>query len=90
MPILAGIQRRSYVVGRIRAGDKDSEGRPHRLEGFRFTTPSPKVAGEVAEFTGGQQPRPWGREWEVYTSIREIAVALPPGDGANDQPYDEN
>jgi hypothetical protein len=80
MAILAGIQRRSYVVGRIRAGDKDEKGRPHRLEGFRFTTPSPKVAGEIAEWTGGDQPRAWGREWEVYTKVREIAVALPPGD----------
>ncbi len=80
MPILAGIQRRNYVIGRIRAGDKDDQGRPHRLEGFRFTTPSPKVAGEIAEFTQGDKPRPWGREWEIYTRIREIAVALPPGD----------
>ncbi len=80
MPILAGIQRRNYVIGRIRAGDKDEQGRPHRLEGFRFTTPSPKVAGEIAEFTQGDTPRPWGREWEIYTRIREIAVALPPGD----------
>ena len=41
MPILTGIQARNYVVGRIRAGDKDDKGRPHRLDGFRFTTPSP-------------------------------------------------
>ena len=80
MAILAGIQRRNYVIGRIRAGDKDDKGRPHRLDGFRFTTPSPKVAAEVAEFTGGDKPRQWGREWEVYTQIRRIAVALPPGD----------
>lgn len=80
MPILTGIQRRNYEVGRIRAGDKDSEGRPHRLDGFRFTTPSAKVAGEVAEFTDGDAPRRWGQQWEVYTKVREIAVALPPGD----------
>jgi hypothetical protein len=80
MAILAGIQRRSYVIGRIRTGDKDDKGRPHRLDGFRFTTPSPKVAAEVAEFTGGDKPRQWGREWEVYTKIRRIPVALPPGD----------
>lgn len=80
MPILAGIQRRNYVVGRIRGGDKDAKGLPHRLDGFRFTSPSPKVAAEIAEFTGGDKPRQWGREWEVYTKIRRIAVALPPGD----------
>jgi hypothetical protein len=80
MAILAGIQRRNYVIGRIRTGDKDDKGRPHRLDGFRFTTPSPKVAGEIAEFTGGDKPRPWGREFEVYTKIRRIPVALPPGD----------
>jgi len=79
MPILAGIQQRSYVIGRIRTGDKDDKGLPHRLDGFRFTTPSPKVAAEVAEFTGGDKPRQWGREWEVYTKIRRIPVALPPG-----------
>ena len=80
MPILTGIQRRSYVIGRIRTGDKDEKGRPHRLDGFRFTTPSPKVAAEIAEYTQGDEPRPWGREWEVYTKIRRIPVALPPGD----------
>lgn len=80
MPILTGIQRRSYVIGRIRAGDKDDKGRPHRLEGFRFTTPSPKVAAEVAGFFQGDAPRPWGREWEVYTKARGIPVALPLGD----------
>ena len=79
MAILTGIQTRSYMVGRIKAGDKDEEGRPHRLEGFRFTSPSPKVAGEIAEFYHGEEPRPWGRQWEVYTSLTEIAVALPPG-----------
>jgi Recombination directionality factor-like len=80
MPILAGIQRRNYVIGRIRGGDKDAKGLPHRLDGFRFTTPSPKVAAEIAEYTQGDEPRSWGREWEVYTKIRRIPVALPPGD----------
>jgi hypothetical protein len=79
MAILAGIQRRNYVVGRIRNGDKDEKGRPHRLDGFRFTSPSQKVAGEVAEFYQGDDVRRWGQEWEVYTKVREIAVALPPG-----------
>jgi hypothetical protein len=79
MTILTGIQTRSYVVGRIRAGDKDENGRPHRLDGFRFTSPSPKVAREIAELGQGEEPRPWGKQWEVYTSLTEIAVALPPG-----------
>lgn len=79
MTILTGIQTRSYVVGRIRAGDKDDNGRPHRLNGFRFTSPSPKVAREIAEFYQGEEPRPWGKQFEVYTSLTEIAVSLPPG-----------
>lgn len=79
MAILTGIQTRSYMIGRIKAGDKDEKGRPHRLDGFRFTTPSQKVAGEVAEFYQGGDVRSWGQQWEVYTSLTEIAVALPPG-----------
>lgn len=79
MAILTGIQARSYVVGRIRAGDKDEKGRPHRLDGFRFTSPSQKVAGEIADFYQGDDIRRWGQEWEVYTKLREIAIALPPG-----------
>jgi hypothetical protein len=79
MPILAGIQSRNYRIGQIKAGDKDENGRPRRLEGFRFTTHSPRVAAEVAEFYHGEDPRPWGRQWEVYTSVREIDMALPPG-----------
>jgi len=79
MPILTGIQARNYVVGRIRTGDKDDQGHPHRLDGFRFTSPSPKRAAEIAELYDGSQPRPWRQEWEVYTRLREITIALPPG-----------
>jgi hypothetical protein len=79
MPILAGIQRRNYRVGQIKAGDKDANGRPRRLEGFRFTTHSERVAAEIAAYYKGEDPRPWGRQWEVYTKVRELAVALPPG-----------
>ena len=79
MPILAGTQARNYVVGRIRAGDKDDKGRPRRLDGFRFTSPSPKRAAEIAELYDGSPPRPWRQEWEVYTKLREITIALPPG-----------
>lgn len=85
MPINGGIQVRNYTVGRIRAGDKDEKGRPHRLDGFRFTSPSQKVAVEVAELYRGDDVRRWGQEWEVYTKLREIAVALPPGDLVIDQ-----
>jgi len=79
MAILTGIQARSYVVGRIRAGDKDEKGRPHRLDGFRFTSPSQMAAKDIAEFYQGDDVRRWGQEWEVYTRQREIAMALPPG-----------
>ena len=79
MPINAGIQRRNLVVGRIRTGDKDDSGRPHRLDGFRFTTVSQEAALAVAELYGGTEPRPWRQEWEVYTKLRRLPVALPPG-----------
>ena len=79
MPINSGIQVRNYRVGQIKAGDKDASGRPHRLDGFRFVTPAPSAAAEVAAYYGGDEPRPWGKQWEVYTRVREIAVALPPG-----------
>jgi hypothetical protein len=83
MPINAGIQVRNYRVGQIKAGDKEDLGggksRPHRLDGFRFTTPAPSVAAQIAEHYQGDEPRPWGKQWEVYTKVREIAVALPPG-----------
>lgn len=78
--ILAGIQRRNLTIGRIRAGDKDEKGRPHRLEGFRFTTSSELAACTIAELYQGQQPRPWARQWEVYTPVRELGMSLPPGD----------
>jgi hypothetical protein len=80
MAILAGIQRRNYRIGQIKAGDKDERGLPRRLSGFRFTTHAQNVAFEVAEFFGGEEPRPWGRQWEVYTKTSDIAIALPPGD----------
>lgn len=70
---------RTYEVGRIRSGDKDADGKPRRLEGFRFTTYTEAAAYQVAELFEGDEPRPWRREWEVYTRCRSIAVALPPG-----------
>jgi Recombination directionality factor-like len=78
--IAAGLQpRTTYEAGRIRAGDKDEQGRPHRLDGFRFTTHSENAALQVAELYDGYDLRPWGRQWEVYTKRRNLAVALPPG-----------
>jgi len=79
MAIRAGLQARNYRVGQIKAGDKDEKGRPRRLDGFRFVTPARSAALEVAAYYQGDEPRPWGRQWEVYTQVREIAVALPPG-----------
>lgn len=70
---------RTYEVGRIRAGDKDADGKPRRLEGFRFTTYTEAAAYQAAALFEGDEPRPWRREWEVYTRCRSIAVALPPG-----------
>lgn len=78
--IAAGLQpRTTYEAGRIRAGDKDEQGRPRRLEGFRLTTHSENAALQVAELYDGYDLRPWGRQWEVYTRRRSLAVALPPG-----------
>ncbi len=40
---------------------------------------SENAAIEVAERFDGYDLRPWGRQWEVYTRLRSLAVALPPG-----------
>lgn len=78
--IVAGLQpRTTYEAGRIRAGDKTADGKPRRLDGFRFTSHSEALALQVAELWDGYDLRPWGRQWEVYTRCRSIAVALPPG-----------
>jgi hypothetical protein len=79
MPIYTGIQVRNYRVGQIKAGDKDEKGRPRRLDGFRFVTPAQSAAAEIANYFQGDEVRPFGRQWEVYTKVRNIAVALPPG-----------
>ena len=54
-------------------------GRPRRTDGFRFTTISQEAALAVAELYGGSEPRPWRQQWEVYTKLRRLPVALPPG-----------
>ena len=78
--ITAGLQPRvTYRAGQIRSGDKDGQGRPHRLDGFRFTSHSEEAALRCAELYDGYDLRPWGRQWEVYTNCRVLDVALPPG-----------
>lgn len=87
MPILAGIQARNSQVGAIRIGD-ENDGRPRKLNAFRFTSPSRTAVEQIAGLYDGSDitpwfPRPgkqWGQQWQVYTEVSEIAIALPPGD----------
>jgi hypothetical protein len=44
-----------------------------------LTTRSESAAIQCAELYDGYDLRPWGRQWEVYTRCRSLAVALPPG-----------
>ena len=78
--IVAGLQpRTTYEAGRIRTGDKDEKGKPRRTDGFRLTSHSEKAVTRAAELYDGYDLRPWGRQWEVYTRLRNMEVALPPG-----------
>lgn len=92
MPIdPAAIQMRHSETGAIRCGDQvtGSNGKPvaHKLENFRFTSPSLTELRQLAHKYGGEitewYPRAgtrWGKQWQVYSEVDEIAVALPPGD----------
>jgi hypothetical protein len=79
------LRSRLAQLGVIRLGEKKATQnggiRPAKLSNFRFTTPSQKIAKDVAALLGGT-PRPWqnttGPEWEVYTDASEISVLIPP------------
>lgn len=90
MAINAGIQLRNHEVGAVRLGFEDlgSNGKPipHKLDKFRFTSPSLTELRQVARLYGGEvtewYPRrgqTWGRQWQVFSEADEIPIALPPG-----------
>lgn len=65
------IQRRAVETGRIRLGrqlvSRNGKKYPSKLDAFRFTTPSRRVADAVAEYLGGDVRRwddaPTGEQW---------------------------
>lgn len=70
------------VQGRIRIGEKGAKGQPVKLNAFRFTSGDGDAIEEIAVRYGGT-PRLWsgspnGVEYEVYTEVTSIPVALPP------------
>lgn len=85
MPINAGLSPKKYRSGQIKIGDRVDIGggktRPRKLDGFRFCTHAKSIAYSVYEcfHDDADEPRPWGGQWEVYTRLAEIDIALPPG-----------
>jgi hypothetical protein len=79
MPIkLIALQRRFAEQGRIRLGYKQGgNGRPVKLEKFRFTSPSEQHIKDLAQLYGGD-PKPWDNngkpEFEVYSDVKSIPV----------------
>lgn len=94
MPIKTlAVQRRSREIGRIRLGAQvpTERGRPRpiKLDTFRLTTASQRIAEAAAALLGGQA-RPWttaptAGQWEVITGTDTIPVAIPPGATAMSQ-----
>ena len=77
----AMLQQRNSVIGTLHPGDKitiNDKLVPHALENWRITTHSRTTAVQLADLYGGQ-PLRWGKQWEVYTEVDELPVALPPG-----------
>lgn len=82
--INAGLAPKKYRSGQIKIGDQvERNGKmvPRKLDGFRFCTHAKSIADSVYECfrDHAEEPRPWAGQWEVYTKLAEIDVALPPG-----------
>src|SRR6476646_10311252 len=85
---LADRPRRMPEHGRIRIGQKVDKGRPEKLAAFRFTSADAEAIKQIASLYGGEA-RPWidaptKGQWEVFTTVNQIDVVLPPaplGDG---------
>lgn len=80
MPI-ADLQRSLTELGRIRLGKKKENGKPARLDTFRFTSPAQHLIEEIAALYGGEVA-PWtgsnrGKQWETITTATIIPVFLP-------------
>lgn len=77
------LQRRHAEQGRIRLGHKVGEnGRPAKLESFRFTSPNRGLIEALANLYGGQA-RQWDNagipEWEVLSPATEIPIIVVKG-----------
>lgn len=81
-PALINRQRAGAIVGHIRMGKLDANGRPQKHETFRLTTKSREIADSVARACGGEV-RWWNAKnkadsaWEVEIAD-SLAVTIPP------------
>lgn len=97
MPIL-DLQRQLRRLGKIRMGDQQptSNGKTHpaKLEHWRLTSASSELLDAAASVYGGQV-REWkgspheGGQYELYTETDTLRVAVPPGDYAFSQWYEQ-
>jgi Recombination directionality factor-like len=87
MPLLDR-QRRGRQIGEIRLGitvtARSGKQVPEKLDTFRFTTRSGRVAHAVSALLGGRveqtELRNGKRTYEVVTTVSEVPVMVPPGD----------
>lgn len=84
MPIEpVAIQQANARLGMLRAGDQvvpedGGRSRPRKLENWRCTSHNLVAMERIAALYGGE-PQKWGRQWEVYTEVNKLDIALPPG-----------
>jgi len=88
MPVLKDLQQRARELGRIRIGAsviRNGKKIPSKLDAYRFTTNSPRLAQRIAEAFGGDV-----QEWEggtesfdIFTTATELNVIVPPGEAVS-------
>jgi hypothetical protein len=82
---IKSLQAKLTPLGRIRLGHyvAQGKGRPEKLDTFRFTSPSEKDIGTIAELYGGEA-KPWTHrtlnqpQFEVVTEAKIVPVYVPP------------
>ncbi len=89
MPIIS-LQQSQTETGRIRLGIKvGGNGRPTKLDRFRFTSPRKDLIEKIAALYGGSvqpwQPPKGSQQWEVITDATQVPVVVPPQDPGESQ-----
>jgi hypothetical protein len=83
MPLL-DLQRSAVEIGRVRIGDSKPDGRRpgRKLETFKLTTRSRRVADQVAALFGGEvkryEPDRGQAGWQAITTLDALPVMVPP------------